>query len=193
MKNYFFSAFIFIVLISCGRKSTSVIIQKNYWQFKTGELIADNISEEITGNDELQLLIYHVKDTIPHNILLSEWIDTMMCNKSKNELKKYIDYKLSNSNFPSNPTRLIFILLELDTPTSSVERVMKIREIMIKGNYRFYDSLHTDIKRLIFDDDILGIKFQTLSELYKNQKGSIVFSGINLFDKYYYRLTYEWE
>ena len=179
-----------LVIISCGRKPIS--IQKKYSKFKAYELIAANISEEITGNDEVTLIIYAIKDTIPKNSVVNEWIDSMTFDKNNNSLRKNINYELNNFDLLSKE-RLLFILIETDNDNYASEQLQKLRNVLSEGNYQNYDSLTIHIKKAILDDDLLGVKFYTITELINNSSKTIHFSGVSYFDKYYYKLNYRIE
>ena len=193
MNKWIFSSFVSLLMISCGRRTTTVIIQKKLTVFKTTELIADNISEEISGSDELHLMICLVKDTVPKALFLGEWNDSMVFRKQENNMRKEIAFELNTEGLSMDKTKLIFILMESDDLNSIETRANKVKEVLTKANYQYSDSLNIRIRRSIADDDLQELKIYKLLTLLENKNGEITFSGMNLFDKYYYRLNYKWE
>jgi hypothetical protein len=189
MKNW---AFLILIIASCNKKTVVTNVQNNYTKFKVTQLIADNLSEDISGNDEIEILIYALKDSIPVAQITKEWTDSIIFEKEK-ERSKSIDFEFSINQFPSNNAQLIFLILESDTTTSIAENSKKIKTVLEKANYKNHDSLEIQINRSIHSDDLLGISFHKLSDLYRTGSGTVVFSGINIFDKYYYRLLYKLE
>ena len=180
-----------LLFFSCGRKVVPVVVQKQV--IKVNELVADNISEDISGDDEVYLLIFQANDSIPNFILQKEWKDSMVFKKVGNQLRKSLNYNLNIKGLPIDKVGLFFILIEMDTPRSINEITEKVKLVLVKENGLYSDSLTSKINDAIYDDDVLETRFYKISELKSNQTGTIVFSGINIFDKYYYRLNYHWE
>ncbi len=179
-------------ILSCGRKTTATNTPKKREALKFTELIADNISEDITGEDELYLMILTVKKDTLDSIKVEEWSNYYHFFKDSIRTEK-IYYQLPLKNESLEQTSLYVFLLEIDTIRTAGEIASTIKAVLSEEKYIYSDSLSTKIKLVMKDDDLLGLSHYKLSGLAKNDNGIIVFTGINLFDKYYYRLKYYWE
>ena len=195
MKNLFL-LFISLFLVfqnACNRKIPLQTESKKPDLFKITSLKADNISEEITGNDEINLMIWLVKDTIPSPYPIKEWQDSLIFNLKDLQLSQKLSIEHKISLLPLEKTSLVILLMEVDAEKPFKERAKIARKVIQESNYQDYDSLTVQLSRAILDDDLLAISFHKLETLQKTPSGEIVFSGIHLFDKYYYRLKYIFE
>jgi hypothetical protein len=193
MKKLILLPLLIIFLYSCTRKVTPPPLVPTYTKFKTLELIADNISENMSGNDEIHLMILLIKDSLSKAIILKEWNDSLIFKTYDSTLSINTNCEKNFSGLLKDNYRFIFLLMEIDTDKSMNERTKKIKDFLAKTNYQNYDSLKIHLNRVIQDDDLLDLNFYNVSHLYKFEEGAIIFNGVNVFDKYYYRLKYKWE
>lgn len=182
-----------LVFIGCTRKPMQSSFKQPTRLFRTSELIVDNLSEDITGNDELQLIIFQIKDSVSTPILVNVWQDTLIFNKQSKENIKPVLFQLTILDSNSATSKLLILLLEIDTHRSPNKRLELVNTVLSNENYENKDSLGVKIEMAIKDDDLLGIKVLKFSAMKEKGMGVIVFSGIHLFDKYHYRLIYQLE
>jgi hypothetical protein len=187
-KIIFYCLLVSISLFSCSKKIPTSSIADGPAFLRLTTLKADNISEEVSGEDEIHLMCWLVKDSTPTPIVLREWQDSLVFYKNKIEV--YQTLAIQDSIHSFYKTKLIILVMEVDTELPFKERAAIVRRCMEENNYEVNDSLKTKIASKILDDDLLSLSFQNISSLAKNESGQILFSGNHLFDNYYYRIAY---
>jgi hypothetical protein len=176
---------------ACHRKVLTPKPVKNIRKINLTSIRMENLSEEITGNDEIQWIAWLIKDTIPSPVPLKKASDTLTFYKKDLYSDKKVTFEHTFET--TRHLTLLVLLLEIDTRKTPEERVNLIEKELQKANYQPYDSLQTRLSNLLRDDDLLGISFYNLSDLQNQTEGNLHFSGIHLFDKFQYRIRYKME
>lgn len=189
MVKLAFKLLLLILIFSCGRKIPTSIQGNTASKIRILSIKSDNLSEEITGNDEIHWMVLLVNDSTPNTYVHKVVHDTLSFFQKDLHIPKKIHFEKSVSNL--GHLQLIIILAEADTEISPEERLQRVAKTLQKGNFQPYDSLQTNLYENLLDDDLLGISFYKLSSL--DPEGEFIFQGIHLFDKYYYRIKYQLE
>lgn len=187
MRNTVLGLLLLVLTISCYRKIPTATQRNIPTQININALKSENISEEITGNDEIHWMIWLINDSTTSPYVQQERHDALSFYKEDLIMPKKILFKESFSN-PDNLS-LIIVLVELDTEKPLEERISLVRKQLQWANYQPHDSLQSRIYQTLLDDDLLGISFYKLSSL--NPEGQFLFTGVHLFDKYLYKMKYE--
>ena len=176
-------------LLSCsgGKKvsnkpsSTNYVtnLQPNY----SVSIMANNLSESFTKNDEVLFLMYREDPSpaTPYPILLK----TILFSTENNKIK----YNCNIENIVGNQ-RLIMVLIELD----SKKNLAQIEPI-VRINYKtlinaFNNPKSNEIETFLGDDDLLSIKAIGFKDLMKLD-GVINVKGTKLMDAYDYSIKVE--
>lgn len=190
MKNIVFALLFPVFFFACARKTPTATIRKMPSQIRITSLKADNLSEDLTGNDEIHLMIWLLKDSNSGRLVLKEWQDTLTFRKTDLSLSKTLQARFPADSTNMDGTYLLFLMMEDDTDQLPEERAAKARKVLESTGYRWTDSLQSKMTNAILDDDLLGFAFYSFSNLEKNTEGTVFFSGVHLFDKYFYRIRY---
>lgn len=173
-------------LLSCsgGKKvsnkpsSTNYVtnLQPNY----SVSIMANNLSESFTKNDEVIFLMYREDPSpaTPYPILLK----TILFSTENNKIK----YNCNIENIVGNQ-RIILVLIELD----SKKNLAQIEPI-VRINYKtlinaFNNPKSNEIETFLGDDDLLSIKAIGFKDLMKLD-GVINVKGTKLMDAYDYSI-----
>lgn len=189
MKSLVFALLLPILFVSCVRKIPTATARKPS-QIRITSLKADNLSEELTGNDEIHLMIWLLKDSVSGRLVLKEWQDTLTFRKTDLSLSKTLQARFPVDSTNMSGTYLLFLVTESDTDRPPQERMAKARKVLEATGYRWTDSLQSKMTDALLDDDVLGLAFYSFSALEKNKQQTLFFSGVHLFDNYFYRLRY---
>jgi hypothetical protein len=181
MKNVVFALLFPLLFVACVRKTPTTTLRKKPSQIRITSLKADNLSEELTGNDEIHLIIWLLKDSISGRLVLKEWQDTLTFHKSGLSLAKTLQALFPVDSMNMEGTHLLLLLMESDTDRLPEERAAKARNVLELTGYRWTDSLRSKMRDAILDDDLLGLSFYSFSTLEKNTGETIFFSVTNLF------------
>lgn len=144
-----------------------------------------NMAEKLIGigtkNDEILLLVFHLTPNNETELIAST--DFLIFEK-EDSIGQVLDLNiLLDSSW--NPRKLSFLLIELDTERSKKE-VIQLTQNLLTQQFDL-DSL----KEKLREDDLLGLK--TLSTFQTSKIGKLEFSGMHLFDKYHYEISYEFK
>ncbi len=193
MKNLVLTGFILVMLCSCGRKLPSATPRNTPSVFKITALETTNISEEVTGNDEIHLMLWFIKDSLEASFI-EEYQDSAIFSKIDSSFSKKLTIQYQTDSLFLKYTRVMILLLEVDQEDRNGQARFEIIEKRLKSaGYHYDDSLQIKLTKEILDDDVLGFSLYQLSELKKNSSGVILFSGMQIFDRYFYRIRYTWE
>lgn len=147
---------------------------------------AINLSEDMsrlsTKNDEILILIYELKDSLPMDqFLFSKQLKLDEKNRSKN-------FWLTTHR-ELTKGRLILFLIEqdADTPVEQIDPILRVHYKPIIKAYRGGNYL--EIEKYLGDEDVLGIK--TISKLDRETPAEFNFYGIHKLDKYEYSIRLE--
>jgi hypothetical protein len=137
-----------------------------------------NLSEDMTGNDELLMICYPYKDTHLLEPLIFYKRLTLHSKNSSHQFKVR-----SNTKSP-----LILFLLEQDSdlPVSQVDSTLRVSHIAIRKEFAARN--YSEIEKYLENDDVLGIKTVSVSCA---QPCITDFTGIYKLDKYDYRISIE--
>ncbi len=192
MQKILFYCFLLVLISSCGRKVLTHPSRNTPYLFKINAIKTENLSEEITGNDELQLFVWLVKQDTATPAVLKEWQTAITFDRTELNFFKPLEMVYSFENQMFKDITLVSVLIESDTERSIEDQVAILRQMLEKARFLAADSLHFKLNQAVMDDDLLGISFLQLSAL-QQPAGEITFSGTHLFDRYRYKIRYRLE
>ena len=144
-----------------------------------------NMAEKLIGigtkNDEILLLVFHLNHKNEAQLIAST--DFLIFEK-EDSIGQSLNLSISVDG-RKNPKELKFLLLEMDTDRTKNE-LSQLTENLLN-----LDLKPERLKEKLREDDLLGIK--TLSTSKTSKKGKLKFSGMHLFDKYHYEISYEFK
>jgi len=192
MKNLVFVVITLLFTFSCSKK-LPIQTQRNIPAIlKITSIKADNLSEELTGNDEIFCMTWFVKDSKEKADIVSRSKDSLIFERTNLGQEKALITSYSIDSLVFDKEYLIILLTESDTDRSLDEITSIAESVLQKVDYKNKDSVATMLSKKILDDDLLGLVFYKLTDLQK-PTGTIIISGTHLFDKYSYRLSYRLE
>lgn len=150
------------------------------------KISAINLSEDLsvlsTKNDELLMLIYELMDSskLTNPVLLKQ----MKLDKSH---RSKVIYWVGDSLIKTK--KHLLVLLEIDSERSIEQIEPSVRVYHKEISDAFQMKNYNVIEKYLGDDDILGFKEFTISEIIEN--GEIKFIGVNKIDKYEYEIQFE--
>lgn len=184
MMRYFFYLLLPLILFSCkaGKEIKDVDHSTEAPKKPTHQvkLISNNLSEEITSNDELNVYLYKLPfdGGVPIPLLLRNMVYT----KSGQTLAYNIDMSAVGKN-----DELLIVVIEMDSKNErqQMEPVVRLNWKTILQNHD--DPKSEVLQKFLGDEDLLIIKKFTLKEIEKD-KNKIAIEGVHLFDRYDYSL-----
>ncbi len=188
MKKLIFCLLGAVMFSACTRKVPTTPVVNTPFLFRLISLQADNISEEITGNDEIHLMVWHLKDSSGATVILKKGQDSLLFSSLNLSTPQELDF--SDTIRSTAKETLLLLLLEVDTEKPFSQRAEEITLIMQQANYQVTDSLISQLNRSLMDDDILVVGHYHFKPLSYNPSQTIVLEGVHLFDKFRYRLRY---
>jgi hypothetical protein len=155
MQKTVLGLLLLVLTISCYRKIPTAAQRNIPGKISITSIKSDNISEEITGNDEIHWMIWLINDSTSCPYVQQEVHDTLQFYKNDLFNPKEILFKESFIN--RNDLSLIIVLVELDTERSMEERISLVRKQLQWASFQPHDSLRSKIYQTLLDDDLLGI------------------------------------
>ena len=147
--------------------------------------LSENYKTLSSKKDEIILFAYYLKSD---SLLIENWYEE---NLSFTENKKIHPLDTSIVFSDVVDSKLVFILIELDTRSSASEM-----DRIFQSNFRLLNGIsanRTALQLLLGDDDLLDIKVIKLNKLSTQDNNQIQFSGVHLFDEYEYILQCKFE
>lgn len=147
---------------------SEIIIQK---------IICKNLSEKFAGigskNDEIILFVYKKDEVRKPNLI---WHSELLIFEKEKEI-------LIDQNISIDFKSLSFVLIEIDEKRN----IEDLNVVLLKALEE--EKGKEEIKELILDDDLLGIKKIDIAE--SEKKNTLQFWGIHLLDEYEYELEFK--
>lgn len=145
-------------------------------------LTAHNLSEDLTGNDEVLIFLYRDKDTLSLDSPIFENRFTMPAKGSSRVLKFRIGEDISNAT-------LIMFLLEQDAdwPIRKIDSTLRASHRAIEKE--FVRRNYTGMEAYLGDEDVIGIK--RIPPLQCAGRYNANFAGIYKLDRYEYEVSME--
>jgi len=136
-----------------------------------------NISENVSGKDELIVLGYTYCDSV-----LAAPLFAHKFYFSPQTGSRHFKFTWSDTSTP-----LLIVLLEedSDTPIDSLDSLVRLHHVALRK--AFSASQYLVIEKYLGDDDVLGIK--TISSIHCQDPTVLTFAGLYKLDKYEYRIT----
>ena len=180
MKISFAINFLAITAISCQLSSRTIssvpVVPIDSLKITITSL---NLSEDVSGNDEILILCYLDRDTLTLNeTLFQKRLNFPSKNSSRNfsvKLKEDISEK---------PLLLFVLEQDSDLPIQKIDSILRISHLAIRKQFNARN--YTGIEQYLEDEDILGIK--AISNLNCAQPYVVNFSGFYKLDKYDYSI-----
>ena len=152
--------------------------------------ISENRSSLSTGDDEILLLLY-----------ILEQRDTALQIQQQQKMPLYFDstktsYSLAETfqidQSEADIKYFVAILVELDEVDSSSLIQQRLDDYVKTG--AFLEGLNfVALDKLLEYDDFLGLQYVRLDAVNKGSEREFVFKGMQLFDKYDYRLSLKFQ
>src|SRR5689334_7440642 len=141
------------ILLSCHRSSTSPLQNPIVPPDSLSITItAFNLSEDVSGNDEVLLMVYHYTDTL---ILKEPIVKTRLTFRSKNS-SRHFKIKL-NEDIRNKPLLFFFLEQDSELPIEKIDSTLRVSHVAIRK--LFAAKNYTGLEKYLEDEDILGIKF----------------------------------
>ncbi|MEM8908042.1 MAG: hypothetical protein AAGD05_09375 [Bacteroidota bacterium] len=154
-------------------------------------LVGNNLSEEMTGNDEILLTVFLLyPDTTSQT---EKWDAKAVLAISPIEFSERGQSEILNdtlmlaNNLP-NEAAYVFTLVELDEFGSAPQVRQRLAKELGKGH--FLKKVEGNVwNSLLADDDFLGLQFYSIDQLQELKHWNILFQGRHLFDRFDYKLV----
>ncbi len=187
IRNINYTFVVLILLSACSKKvyeigdtspsPTLTLVSKNIDCLLTAYDLTEDVSRISSKNDELILLVYNeTTNLLFHKVLYQDYftIDKLYQTKS---------FAINDSIIENS--KLTFVLIEIDTKKTltQIEPVVSLNLEQLR-NAKLSGNIFA-LKEVLGDDDLIGIKSVSLSELGKKDI-NVDFKGIHLFDSYNY-------
>lgn len=184
--------FVFLItclFLACNKQVTQSLAIFPVHGIELYELKVLNLSENMsalsTGSDEIYLLSYLLKKNNTEIQILKEY--THRLNFDSTNTQYQLKDRLLVNDSGLEQLYLVCSLVELDEPDSKAFVKKQLEAFITTG--AFFKSIdHLQVDSLIGYDDFLGLKFRSISAFQKKQEHEFQFKGLQLFDKYDYRL-----
>jgi hypothetical protein len=138
---------------------------------------ANNLSEDISGNDELVVLGYLHQDTLE----LSNPIVASRLVFPAKKISRQVNVKLAEDI--TGKSLLLFLLeQDADWSVSKIDSVLRVSHSNIRKAHATRN--YTEIEKYLADDDVLGIKI--IPGVKSNEPQLVSFTGIYKLDRYDY-------
>ncbi|MFK8104570.1 MAG: hypothetical protein AB8G15_18745 [Saprospiraceae bacterium] len=195
MKNRFIPFLCVGVLLLLGcflakPKQTLARIPATHFQLRSLEAV--NLSEDMspvsTKADEVFLQV----DLVRKEATRFERKTILQSSFNCSEKKRRIDLSLAYKLHDPKADYLVFSLVELDERNSEAKVQQVLGEGVTQGLFLSQDHFF-QIDSLLGDDDFLGMQFLNLSTSYFVGKDYLTIAGRQLFDRFEYRLHYQWK
>lgn len=183
MRQYtYFYLLLFFLSCKGGKEIKQTNNQQQVQKKATHQvkIVSNNLSEEITSNDELDVYLYKLPadGSVPQPLLLH----SMVFTKSGQTLAYNIDMSAVGKN-----DELLLVVIEMDS-----KREFQQMEPVVRLNWKDILQYHNQPKsdvllKFLGDEDLLIIKKFTLKDIEKD-KNKVAIEGVHLFDKYDYSL-----
>ena len=147
--------------------------------------LSENYKTLSSKKDEIILFAYYLKSD---SLLNENWYEENLSFTETNKIHT-LDTSIVFSDIEDS--KLVFILIELDTRSSASEM-----DGIFQSNFRLLNGISankTTLQLLLGDDDLLDIKVIKLNKLSTQDNNQIQFSGVHLFDEYEYILQCKFE
>ncbi len=185
-----FSLFIAsLFFFHCNKEVVNSLITTPPLSFTIENLQAINLSEDMnevsTKNDEIVLLVFHVKNQDASQIILEHWIFEHTFIK-RNE-KYSINKSVSLNEKSIQGSKLLFLLVELDNEDSK-NHVFKTLKEAIEKQSSFKNIEDSYLDQLIGHDDFLAWNSIDLNQKKLPKNIALKFNGLQMFDRYEYTL-----
>ena len=171
------------IVLSCSSKikttsGTTRYKSDSLWVTVT----SDNLSENLTGNDEILVMCYLYRDSMT----LDELLFGQKLRINAKNLSRKFKLKLHN-DIGDRPMLLFLVEQDSETPLRQIDSTLRVshRNIMTefkKGNY-------SGIEKYLGDEDVLG--YEMISAMDYNAPNLYHFSGVYKLDRYEYWVKIE--
>lgn len=143
---------------------------------------SDNLSENLTGNDEILVICYLYRDSLT----LDEPLFTQKLRINSKNLSRKFQLKL-NKDIVNQSMLLFLIEQDSETPLQQIDSTLRVnyRDVMVEFKKRNYSG----IEKYLGDEDILG--YEMISAMDYNAPNLYHFSGVYKLDKFEYWLKIE--
>ena len=178
--------FLILLFISCKTATIpkpEIPIIENPGKITIQKIHCLNMAEKLIGigtkNDEILLLVF--EESPQNEIKFMAATDSLIFEK-EDSIGQALNLTIP-LNMDQVANKLIFLLLELDTERTKAE-LIQLSKKHLSENLSF-----KMLKEKLREDDILGLKNLSVKKVSKT--GRLIFSGMHLFDKYHYELSYK--
>lgn len=144
--------------------------------------LSEDMSKLSTGNDELLIFIYALKDSS----VLDEYLFSQHFKFDAKNRKKELYFPASETFFTNN---LLFFLIEQDaeTPVEQLDPIIRVHYQKLITAFENRDYIQ--IEKLLGDEDLLNV--QVISDFSHNTPVEFNINGIHRLDKYAYTVRRE--
>jgi hypothetical protein len=181
MKSILTLTLLAVIIFSCHRSSRTPPHATQPDSLRIA-ITAFNLSEDVSGNDEVLILLYHYNDTLKLNEPI---VKSRLTFRSKNS-SRYFKIKL-NEDIREKPLLLFFLEQDSELPIPKLDSTLRVSHVAIRK--LFASKNYTGLEKYLEDEDILGIK--SIPALPCPQPYVISISGIYKLDKYEYEVKVE--
>lgn len=171
------------ILLSCSSKiKTTSGTTRNKSDSLWVTVTSNNLSENLTGNDEVLVMCYLYRDSVT----LDELLFGQKLRINAKNLSRKFQIKL-NKDIGERSMLLFLLEQDSETPLLQIDSMLRVnhRDIMTEFKKRNY----TGIEKFLGDEDVLGYKM--ISALDYNAPNLYSFFGVYKLDKYEYWVKIE--
>jgi hypothetical protein len=183
MKSLFTLSLVAVIAFSC-KLSSKAPIAVHITPIDSLKVTIDvsNLSEDVSGNDEVLILCYLDTDTLNLNAPMFLW---RLNFPSKNSSRQF-NIKLKQ-DVTDKPLLLFVLEQDSDLPAQKIDSILRVSHLDIRK--LFVGRNYTGIEKYLEDEDILGIK--SISKLNCPEPFVVSLLGIYKLDRYEYLVKLE--